>query len=415
MERINIYVGREKSYQNELKRLENANIMPENKQLIKGFQKHLLSTGRTGQERAAKLSGELRRICLKYNKNMALWLRNDAEDVISEFNGLSGNSEATQSDYRAVIKQFYRWFKKQDLRLESDDKQTQRAVKGFYEYLEDDVSTSYDVPKADPKTIISDDDCNYVLENGCKSAKEKAFVSMLHETGCRAGEFLNIQTGDIDIKDNHAEIRVDGKTGKRTIFIVKSLPYLLRWLDIRPKETEYLWITESTNHSGKPLKHRAADKMIDLCFERAKLNKKHNMHWFRHSRATILAPKITTPILCRLMGWTLNSKQIKTYCHLSVKDVEDIFLSINGIKPKEDKSEQPIKCICGTLNNPNERYCYKCCKPLKVETIIQDQAIVNSEISKTMQFFMEMAKNPEMMKRFEEFNALHNKSSSQSH
>jgi hypothetical protein len=110
------------------------------------------------------------------------------------------------------------------------------------------------------------------------------------------------------------------------------------------------------------------------------------------------------------MGWILGSRQIKTYCHLCNDQLEDVFLTINGIENKTQESEKPVKCICGTLNNPKERYCYRCYKPLSVEVAIQDSTqevqemkLLTSEAMKTMQFFMEMAKNPELMRRFEEF------------
>ena len=55
------------------------------------------------------------------------------------------------------------------------------------------------------------------------------------------------------------------------------------------------------------------------------------------------------------------------------------------------------------MNNKNERYCFRCFKPLSVEIVVQDKELVNSEINKTIQFFMEVTKNPELMKKFEEF------------
>lgn len=55
------------------------------------------------------------------------------------------------------------------------------------------------------------------------------------------------------------------------------------------------------------------------------------------------------------------------------------------------------------MNDRSLRYCYKCRRPLSTEILIQDQELVNSEINNTVKFMMEMAKNPELMKAFEEF------------
>ena len=401
MDRQNIYPNRVNAFPKEQQNLEESNISETNKQLIRRFQTNLLSTGQAKEYRASKLGSQLRIICLSIQKNLNEFEKGHAEEVIMHFNGKSNLSPTTQSDYKKCLKQFFKWYKKEDPRLDEPNVN----IRKFYEFIEE-VKTGVPINKADPSLVITDDDCKVIVEKGCNTTREKAMIDVLHESGCRAGEFLNIKLRDIQIRDTHAEIRLDGKTGVRTIFLTRSLPNLLKWIDIHPFKDDtnsFLWLCQSHSQMNEPMKHRATMKLVAKCVGRSELKKKKNLHWFRHSRATILAPKMTTPMLCKFMGWTLNSNQVATYCHLSVKDLEDVFLSINGLKPKEEDVNQPIKCICGTLNNPNERYCFKCCKPLKVETIIQDQEIVNSEINKTMQFFMQMAKNPDMMKKFEEF------------
>ena len=214
----------------------------------------------------------------------------------------------------------------------------------------------------------------------------------------------------IELKENHALIHLpDGKTGKRVIPVSKSIPYLLKYLDIHPfknNKDKGLWVSEARYNLNEPILHKGTQKLIDRCFARAKFNKKHNLHWFRHSRATILAPKLTEAILCKYMGWVLGSKQVARYCHLCNAQLEDVFLSINGIKSEKEEIAKPIKCICGTLNNSKERYCFKCYRPLSMEIVIQDKELVDSEINKTIQFLMELNKNPKLRKEFEKFKRL---------
>ncbi len=404
-QKLNIYPGREKNYEMELSRLDSSKISPRNKELIAKYHNYLFSTG-CGILRVSKVSSQMRRICPKLKKDLDKLNKSDIMDLIALYSKDNSLSDATKADYRRALKQFYRWFREEDSRLESSDPNIRADSQKFYKFLENEVKTSYKKKEADPNTIISDEDCIKIVEKGCRTAREKAFISLLHESGCRVGEFLNIRIGDIQVKDSYAEIRVDGKTGKRTIFIAKSIPNLIRFLEVHPYKNNnqsYLWLSEANHNQNEPLLYKGSQRLIDRCFERSGINKKHNLHWFRHSRATILAPKITEAMLCKYMGWSIGSEQVRVYSHLSVKQLEDVMLSLNGIKPKEDESDKPIKCICGALNNPNERYCFKCFKPLKVETVIQDQEIVNSEINKTVQFMMEMAKNPDMMRAFEEF------------
>jgi len=408
-ERLEIYSNRAKCFELELKRIEEANISHRNKELITQFHNYMFSKN-CGPLRVVKLSSQLRRICPKLQKNLDKLNRLDLTGLISLYKQDISLSDATKSDYKRVLKQFFKWFKEEDPRVDSKNDNIRYEANKFYKFIETEVSTGYKLKQADPNTIISDDDCMQLLEFGCRTVREKAFVSLLHESGCRIGEFLNIKIGDIEVKESHAEIRVNGKTGMRIIFIAKSIPHLLRHLDVHPyKENKqsYLWLSEAQHNRYEPIKHRGSQKLIDKCFERAKLEKKHNLHWFRHSRSTILAPKLTESMLCKYMGWSIGSRQVRTYSHLSVKQLEDVMLTLNGIKSKEDEIDKPVKCICGTLINQKERYCYKCFKPLKVETVIQDQEIVNSEINKTVQFMMEMTKNPELLKKFSEFKKIY--------
>ncbi|MFC1704725.1 tyrosine-type recombinase/integrase [Nanoarchaeota archaeon] len=399
---LRIYPHREKTFELELKRLQKSEISLENKELITRFQNYLFSKGDTGSLRVAKLSSQLRRMCSKLSKSLGELYKEDLINLVALYNQDPSLSDSTKTDYRRCLKQFYLWFKEEDKRFEHNDVE----AKKLYKFVEKELKTSFTIKQADPSTIITEEDCSLVIEKGCRTTRERAFVSMLHELGARAGEFLNIKLGDIEVKDSYGVVQLDGKTGLRKVFITKSLPHLIRHLELHPykdNKNSYLWLSEANCNRDDPLLHKGAQKLVDRCFNRAKVEKRHNLHWFRHSRATILAPKLTTPLLCKYMGWSLNSDQIKTYCHLSVKQLEDTFLALNGIKPKEEEQEKLIKCICGTLNNPSERYCYKCCKPLRVETVIQDQELIKGETNKTIEFLMQIAESPQLLEKFKKF------------
>ena len=407
-QRLNIYPGREKSYEIEMERLEKAKLSARNKELIVKFHNCLFSKG-SGAIRVAKLSAQLRRMCPKISKNLDRLTKSDLAELTALYSRDTSLADNTKADYRRTLKQFYRWFKDEDLRLRSQNADERDGADKFYRFIEKDLKTGYKQLQADPNTIISDEDCNIVVENGCRTPREKAFIAMLHETGCRIGEFENIHVGDIVVKDDCAEIVVDGKTGKRPVFCVKSLPHLLRYIEVHPykkNSRSWLWLSEAQNNRNEPLLYTGAQKLVNRCFERADVSKKHNLHWFRHSRATLMAAaNVNESIMRKYFGWSPGSDQVKSYLHLSVKQLKDAILSMHGRKPKEEEISEPIKCICGSLNEPSERYCHKCFKPLKMETVVQDKELMHSEINKTVQFMMEMAKNPEMMKAFEEFKA----------
>ena len=210
----------------------------------------------------------------------------------------------------------------------------------------------------------------------------------------RASEFLNLKISSIKFLDSYAEVNVpDGKTGERVIYITRSVPLLLKYLDVHPTKNDpntYLWLSEANHNRNEPLKHNGGQKLINRCFKEANVQKKHNYHWFRHSRATLLAPILTEAILCKYMGWAIGSKQVKTYLHLCNQQLADVFLKSQGIDNQIDENKKPFKCVCGTLNHPQEKYCQKCYRPLRSHDVLLEHELKDSDIAKDTNYFFKM-------------------------
>jgi len=231
-EKLNIYCGREKTFKNELKNLQEDSISDRNKELIHSFRNYLFST--TAKEiRVSKLSMQLRKICLmlqnlKVNKNLDNLGKTDLINLVSFINQMD-RKDLTKADYRVCLKQFYKWFKEEDLRLNDKDSEAHK----FYNYLEKEVRRKCKKLEIDPSTIITEEDISLILDKGCTNPRDKAFISLLHETGMRASEFLNLRIKDIVFEKEIARLQVpDGKTGMRRILIYRSIPYLQRYLEI---------------------------------------------------------------------------------------------------------------------------------------------------------------------------------------
>ncbi|MHA1591398.1 MAG: tyrosine-type recombinase/integrase, partial [Candidatus Heimdallarchaeaceae archaeon] len=215
---------------------------------------------------------------------------------------------------------------------------------------------------------------------------------------------------------NVTKIRVPGmKTEERIIPIVHSLGFLHKWFEIHPDNDPEAWIFigESRRYGQRPLTRIGALKLVNRAFEKAGVKKRHNLHWFRHSRATLLAPHMSEVVLCKYMGWVLGSKQVKRYVHIGQKELDMAYYGLAGLKVGEDKQLQskPKKCVCGTLNETIASYCYRCGQPIDVSVAIQDSnkpqtekdQEFNDELNKSIKLLLEIAKNPELMKRFEKF------------
>jgi len=422
--RLEIYKNRDKRFEKELATLNSCKISVRNKELLTQWHNYLFSTG-SGQLRVAKLSSQLRVIVSLLKGDLDKVEKSDILNLIGEINRCEKWSDVTRADYRRATKQFYKWFRDEDSRLFSSKQDMRLKMSQLYRVIEKDIKISAKKRQIDFSNILTEEIIDRVVDKGCRTIKEKAFIRFLHETGVRAGELLNIKLKEIVIKENHCVIHVDGKTGRRGIPITNSVPYLVQYLDIHPfkdNENSYLWLSDSNYNRHSPLLHASAQQLINRCFENAgfvkiekveyklangktrtktvsrEVLKKHNLHWFRHSRASLLAPHLTEVLLCKYMGWVLGSKQVRNYVHLCTEQLEDGYLQMKGIKIVDRVDHgKPTKCGCGSINDKKSAYCYKCGRPLRVKELMDE------ETNKTMQLFMEIANNPELMAKFNEF------------
>ena len=390
-------------YKKGVQRLENAKISGRNKELIVLFSEHLFAQN-CGETRVSKLMYQLRSLASVVDLDLDKLEKKDVQRLLAYINQRRDYAIATKADYRRIIKQFYRWYKGEDDRIYKGTRESRIKVNKFYLFVEK-IKKGEKLEPIDPSTILTDEDIQKVVEC-CRSLKDKALIKLLHETGMRAGELLNIKIKDVKIGEHTTNIIVDGKTGMRNVPITTSVPHITKWLEIHPFREDfesYLWLGENPRNMNEPLMHRGTQKLIDRAFNKSKIDKKHNLHWFRHSRASLLAPHLTESLLCKYMGWTLGGKQVKRYVHLCNQQLEDAYLKMHGLKVEEEEKKKPKKCDCDAINEYNAKYCYKCGRPMSVEVAIQDNAMKNKEIDKTMQVMMEIMQNPKLMKKFQEF------------
>lgn len=404
--RTDIYYGREQTYERGQKQLLNWLGSNENKELIKRYQRYLLAR-KTGKLRVSKLTYQLRNVCDWLGINLDRVEKNDIERVVAEINQNSKYSVVTQADYRRVIKSFYKWFEDEDKRLEGSPQEIKKA-RELYKYLQKEISISYKRRNIEYSSLITDDDLQTLLNKGCKSIFEKAIVSILHETGMRVGELLGMRIKDIELKDKHGVIRVDGKTGARPIPISQSIPYIIKWIEDehpnKENKNSLLWISKNNGHYGKPLRYIGIRKLLMRVFQRANLKKKCNPHFMRHSRATFSARDYREEVLNKMMGWVPGSKMTKTYVHLNSDVVEQEFKRVNGLEEEQEKKvPKTMSCVCGSVNDSHSKYCFKCGKPLKIAVVLEDEQKSNDAISEAIGLLTKIMSNPELKNKFEEY------------
>jgi hypothetical protein len=222
--------------------------------------------------------------------------------------------------------------------------------------------------------MLSEDDIKNLI-NVAENPRDKAFIAILYESGCRIGEMLFLRLKHINFDQYGAQLLVDGKTGYRRVRIIASAPYLTEWINKHPRKDDPeapLWISRVY----ETMSYAALRITFKRLFKKAGVHKKINFHNFRHSRATYLANHLTEAQMKEFFGWVQASDMASIYVHLSGRDVDKALLKVYGIQNEEKKEESqlnPKKCPrCQEINPFSNKFCNKCGQILDAHLAIEE-------------------------------------------
>lgn len=246
--------------------------------------------------------------------------------------------EWTKVTYRSLIKRFYKWL------YGNED------YPDVVRWIKTGMSKSKMVL---PNQLLTEDDVN-VLINSATNLRDKAFVRVLYESGCRIGELVG-DKGKEPLKIKHVTfdeyspvIIVAGKTGGRRVRIIDKDGLLKMWIESHPFRDDPeapIFCSFASNRKNKPLEYHAIMYLLKELKSRSGLKKPVNPHHFRHSRATHLAGKLTESQMDNMFGWIQGSKMAAVYVHLSGRDLDEPLLKMNGLLDEEIKSKEKIDTL----------------------------------------------------------------------
>jgi len=183
--------------------------------------------------------------------------------------------------------------------------------------------------------IVTHEELDALLETA-RHPRARALIAVLYESGCRKGEVLSLRIRDVAIGDGYAEIHVLGKTGERTIPLIRSVKALTAWLEAHPdpRPGVSLFCTVVSGEVRRMARGSPNHLLKDLCF-RAGLRHVHP-HMLRHTRLTELARRgIGEYQLKSFAGWTPDSKMAARYIHLSGRDHIPAILKADAAHAEE--------------------------------------------------------------------------------
>jgi len=224
--------------------------------------------------------------------------------------------------------------------------------------------------------LPTDEEVRKIIAVCADSSRDKAMISVHDEAGTRIGELLGMKIKDFTLDKYGGIIKVDGKSGVRPIRIVKSVPYMTKWLNDHPNKDNHespMWVyIHASDTFGEPINYAGYNAMLQKRVRQAGITKRIYSHLFRHKEITDLANKLTESESRMRHGWEKNSLMPSKYTHLNQDDLDEKLLGLMGVKKPVEEQNPLRECVYCKINYPMEtKFCDTCSRPLDITDAIQ--------------------------------------------
>ena len=342
----------------------NNEVIPANERLISEFLKSCRAEG-LGELRISKYLLTLRRLSSWLARSFEDASREDLEGLMVKVRG-QGYKAWTVHDYAVALKKFYKWLNDGEVPVKI------RWLKARIKRSDEKL----------PSQLLTEDDVKRMV-GAASHPRDKAFIAVLFESGCRIGELLGLKWSDVSFDGLGAVMVVKGKTGMRRVRLISSAPLLRQWREYSPVRGAdgVVWINIlKGKFRNKPLEYAAAHKMLRVTARAAGVSKPVNPHAFRHSRASVLAGVLTAQELDEYMGWVQGSGMSRVYVHLNGRSFDDKLARAAGVEVEARHERSVLKpkvCArCGESLDSAATVCWRCGLPVgEVEVLRADEKL----------------------------------------
>lgn len=268
-----------------------------------------------------------------------------------------GKAASTILRYAACLRMLYRFHLESDLEIEEYEAEI-RARRIFTKIPFKDLRAERKKSLEMRNNLILPMEFD-ALMNATKHPRLKALWAVLYESACRKGEIVGkkgLKIRDITFLKDYVECRVKGKTGERTIPLVRSVPYLRAWIQVHPyrNNPEAPLFCEGYKGKIKPIRPDSVNVSMTRICKVAGIRHLHP-HMFRHTRLTDLAkakPRVGEFQLKSFAGWTPNSMMAARYIRLAGRDHMGAILEADGVPVEKVREDRPIT-LMEMSNCPN--------------------------------------------------------------
>ncbi|MFB6135005.1 MAG: tyrosine-type recombinase/integrase [Halanaeroarchaeum sp.] len=214
-----------------------------------------------------------------------------------------------------------------------------------------------------------DTDIQRMLD-AARNPRDRAAVALQFDAGLRGGEFAALEVGDLSDHKTGLQVTVQGKTGRRTVTLIPSVPYVERWLAEHPASDDPdapLW---SKLDRAEDPSQAFKIKMLKRVARRAEVAKPATPTAFRKSSAAHLASKgMNQAHLEDHHGWVRGSDVASRYVSVFAEESDRELARVYGAEIDDDQDDDeiaPVECPrCGERTPREKSLCVWCGQALE--------------------------------------------------
>lgn len=274
-----------------------------------------------------------------------------AERVVKWIHSTKTNSAETNKDYRDAIRNFGRHA------TEGDDFPESVA------WIPAGYPSNYD-PAPDPAEMLRWKEEILPMIDSCYNQRDRALIAFDWDLGPRPGELFDLTVGTITDHTYGLQVTLDGKTGRRSPFLVNSVPYVQQWLQDHPGSDDPDAPLFCKKTSTDSISNNRIRDILKEVADRAGVNKPVTPSNFRKSSASHLASKgVSQRSLEQRYGWTRGSdvvtRYIAVFSDASDREIADAY----GVDVDEEEPDPtaPRECPRCSRKTPREKeFCIRC-------------------------------------------------------
>jgi len=230
------------------------------------------------------------------------------------------------------------------------------------DWIKSTLPRDYD-PSPDPAEMLVWEPDIETLLDATKNSRDAAAIALQFDAGLRGGELYELRRGDLTDATHGLTVRVDGKTGQRSVDLIPSTPFVNRWLTDHPGgHDDPLWCKLE---SPAELSYQMFLNMFKRPARRAGIEKPVTPTNLRKSNLAWLAKQgMNARYIERRQGRAAGSDAVARYVGIFDEDVGDEYARLMGLEVAEDDTQgdlAPLACPrCDRETPRDEDRCVWC-------------------------------------------------------